>query len=122
MDVSTLASLGRVYRDVAGLVPLAMVLQRVLAYPYTRWRTTRLNRARGCQPAPRLPSKDPFLALDVVLRLRSLIKRRELLARVPARFEAAGSGSVEVNRAGRRVLWLAEQVLGMSGRMTKVKD
>jgi cytochrome P450 len=122
MEVSALVSLVQDYRVVAGLVLLAIVLQRVLAYPYTRWRTTRLNRARGCQPAPRLPSRDPFLALDVVMRLRSLIKRRELLARVPELFEAAGSWSVEVNLAGRRVLWLAEPELVKTVLMTKVKD
>lgn len=107
MSLSIFAIMGD-YKPLLVLALVLAILQRVLAYPYTRWRTSALNRANGCLPARKIPSRDPLLGLDVVFRLRKAINERRLLPLLPRIFEAAGSWTLEANLAGKRVLWIAD--------------
>ncbi|RHZ72402.1 hypothetical protein CDV55_108621 [Aspergillus turcosus] len=66
----------------------------VLLYTVTvlrrKWRQYRFAREHNCQAPPRIPSKDPFLGLDLTYTTIQNVKAHKFLERGLARFNAIG--------------------------------
>lgn len=96
------------YGVLIGVLIGSMVLHRLLIYPFRRWRSTRLNDTHGCIPPPKIKSRDPFLGLDAISRLRRAVNEHRFLKLLPRIFEESGSWTVEANLVGKTTVWIAD--------------
>ena len=110
----------------ATYVPLfliGLVIARVVKYPVLRAVNNVAGRRRyNCSPAPKIKSRDPFLGLDIILRLRQKVNSQAFLNFLPTVFLDAGSWTVELNKLGDPAVWTADPEVIKTILATSPKD